>query len=77
MGHIDTTAAVVIASAFGDAGAKAIGYIKEISPALIAIIIVSAACGLVFSKGHKAEILGSAFLAILLIGSFQVIGAGI
>ncbi len=67
----------IIASAFGDAAAKAIGYIKEISPALIAIIIISAACGLVFSRGHKAEILGSAFLAIVLIASFAAIGAGI
>lgn len=67
----------IVASAFGDAAAKAIGYIKEISPALIAIIIVSAACALVFSRGHKAEILGSAFLAIVLIASFAAIGAGI
>jgi len=59
---------------FGDAANKAIGYIKEISPALIAIIIISAACGMVFSKGHKAEILGSAFLAIVLIVSFEAIG---
>ncbi len=68
---------IVIASAFGDAATKAIGYIKEISPALIAIIIISAACALVFSRGHKAEILGSAFLAIVLIASFAAIGAGI
>ncbi len=68
---------IVIASAFGDAANKAIGYIKEISPALIAIIIISAACGLVFSRGHKAEILGSAFLAIVLIVSFQAIGNAI
>ncbi len=67
----------IVASAFGDAATKAIGYIKEISPALIAIIIVSAACAMVFSKGHKAEILGSAFLAIVLIASFAAIGAGI
>ncbi len=67
----------IVASAFGDGAAKAIGYIKEISPALIAIIIVSTACAMVFSKGHKAEILGSAFLAIVLIASFAAIGAGI
>lgn len=67
----------IVASAFGDAANKALGYIKEISPALIAIIIISAACGLVFSRGHKAEILGSAFLAIVLIASFAAIGAGI
>ncbi len=54
---------LIIASAFGDAANKALGYIREISPALIAIIIISAACALVFSRGHKAEILGSAFLA--------------
>jgi hypothetical protein len=77
MGHVDIASAIVIASAFGDAADKAIGYIKEISPALIAIIIISAACGLVFSRGHKAEILGSAFLAIVLIASFAAIGAGI
>jgi len=77
MGHVDIASAIVIASAFGDAANKAIGYIKEISPALIAIIIISAACGLVFSRGHKAEILGSAFLAIVLIASFVAIGAGI
>jgi len=77
MGHVDIASAIVIASAFGDAADKAIGYIKEISPALIAIIIISAACGLVFSRGHKAEILGSAFLAIVLIASFVAIGAGI
>ncbi len=68
---------LVIASAFGDAANKALGYIREISPALIAIIIISAACALVFSRGHKAEILGSAFLAIVLIASFAAIGAGI
>ncbi len=68
---------LIIASAFGDAANKALGYIREISPALIAIIIISAACALVFSRGHKAEILGSAFLAIVLIASFAAIGAGI
>ncbi len=68
---------LVIASAFGEAANKALGYIREISPALIAIIIISAACALVFSRGHKAEILGSAFLAIVLIASFAAIGAGI
>ncbi len=67
----------IIASAFGDASKKAIGYITEVSPALIAIIVISAACALVFSKGHKAEILASAFLAIVLIGGFAAIGAGI
>ena len=77
MEHIHTAAAIVIASAFGDAANKALGYIREISPALIAIIIISAACALVFSRGHKAEILGSAFLAIVLIASFAAIGAGI
>ncbi len=77
MEHIHTAAAIVIASAFGDASKKAIGYITEVSPGLIAIIIISAACALVFSKGHKAEILGSAFLAIVLIASFAAIGAGI
>jgi len=77
MEHIYTASAIVIASAFGDAANKALGYIKEISPALIAIIIISAACALVFSRGHKAEILGSAFLAIVLIASFAAIGAGI
>ncbi len=77
MGHVDIASAIVIASAFGDAANKALGYIREISPALIAIIIISAACALVFSRGHKAEILGSAFLAIVLIASFAAIGAGI
>ncbi len=74
---METITAIVIASAFGDAANKALGYIREISPALIAIIIISAACALVFSRGHKAEILGSAFLAIVLIASFAAIGAGI
>jgi len=77
MEHIHIASAIVIASAFGDAANKALGYIREISPALIAIIIISAACALVFSRGHKAEILGSAFLAIVLIASFAAIGAGI
>ncbi len=77
MGQLDSVQALVIASAFGDAANKAIGYIKEISPALIAIIIISAACGMVFSKGHKAEILGSAFLAIVVIVSFEAIGKAI
>ncbi len=57
MEHIHTAAAIVIASAFGDAANKALGYIREISPALIAIIIVSAACALVFNRKHKAETL--------------------
>ncbi len=74
---METITSIVIASAFGDAANKALGYIREISPALIAIIIISAACALVFSRGHKAEILGSAFLAIVLIASFAAIGAGI
>ncbi len=77
MGHIDIASTIIIASAFGDAANKALGYIRKISPALIAIIIISAACALVFSRGHKAEILGSAFLAIVLIASFAAIGAGI
>jgi len=77
MAHLDTASTIVIASAFGDAASKALGYIREISPALIAIIIISAACALVFSRGHKAEILASAFLAIVLIGGFATIGAGI
>jgi len=77
MGHVDFASTIIIASAFGDAANKALGYIREISPALIAIIIISAACALVFSRGHKAEILGSAFLAIVLIASFAAIGAGI
>jgi len=77
MNHVVITQGLVVASAFGDASKKAIGYITEVSPGLIAIIIISAACALVFSKGHKAEILGSAFLAIVLIASFAAIGAGI
>ncbi len=50
MAHLDIASGIVIASAFGDAANKALGYIREISPALIAIIIISAACALVFSK---------------------------
>ncbi len=77
MDHVVITQGLAVASAFGDASKKAIGYITEVSPGLIAIIIISAACALVFSKGHKAEILGSAFLAIVLIASFAAIGSGI
>jgi len=48
---------LIIASAFGDAASKALGYVHAMSPALIALIIVSAACALVVSLDHKADIL--------------------
>jgi mannose/fructose/N-acetylgalactosamine-specific phosphotransferase system component IID len=77
MGHIDIASTIVIASAFGDAANKVLGYLREITPALIAVIIVSAACALVFSKGHKAEILLSALAACVLLVSYATIGAGL
>ncbi len=48
---------LIIASAFGDAASKALGYVHAMSAGLIALIIVSAACALVFSLDHKADIL--------------------
>ncbi len=48
---------LVIASAFGAAASKALGYVHAMSPALIAGIIVSAACALAFNREHKADIL--------------------
>lgn len=56
-GEKTTMQHVIIASAFGDAASKALGYVHAMSPALIAGIIVSAACALVFNREHKADIL--------------------
>ena len=65
----------VIASAFGDAAQKIIGYLTEVRPALYAMIIFGAALGVVFDRGHKGAILGSAVLAIILLTGFTTIGA--
>ena len=67
----------VIASAFGDAGTKVIGFLTEVRPALIAMIIFGAALGVVFDRGHKGAILGSAVLAIILLMGFTTLGAQI
>ncbi len=75
MEHIDSVAAIVIASAFGDAATKIIGYLTEVRPALYAMIIFGAALGVVFDRGHKGAILGSAVLAIILLTGFTTIGA--
>ncbi len=48
---------LIIASAFGDAASKALGYVHAMSAGLIALIIVSAACALAFNREHKAETL--------------------
>lgn len=66
---------LVIASAFGDAAQKLIGFIVEVRPAIAALIIISAGCAVVFSRGHKAEIIASAVLGLVLLMSFQQIGA--
>ncbi len=57
MEHIHIASPIVDASAFGDAASKALGYVHAMTPALIALIIVSAACALVVSLDHKADIL--------------------
>ncbi len=57
MEHIHIASAIVDAAAFGAAASKALGYVHAMSPALIALIIMSAACALVFNRGHKADIL--------------------
>ncbi len=75
MGHVDITSAIIIASAFGDAGAKVIGFLTEIRPALLAIIVLSTACAVVFSKGHKMEILGGGILACVLLMGMTTLGA--
>jgi len=67
----------IIASAFGDAGTKVIGFLTEVRPALIAMIIFGAALGVVFDRGHKGAILGSAVLAIILLMGFTTLGAQI
>ncbi len=64
----------VIASAFGDAGTKIIGFLTEVRPALLAMIIFGAALGVVFDRGHKGAILGSAVLAIILLMGFTTLG---
>ncbi len=48
---------LIIASAFGDAAVTAIRYVHAMSAGLIAVIISSATCALMFNRGHKAEIL--------------------
>lgn len=65
---------VVIASAFGDAATKIIAFLVEVRPALLAAIIFGAAIGVVFDRGHKGAILGSAILAIVLLMSFTTLG---
>ncbi len=65
----------IIASAFGDAATKVIGFLTDVRPALIAVIVFGAALGVVFDRGHKGAILGSAVLAIVLLMGFTTIGA--
>jgi len=71
----------IIASAFGDAGTKVIAMLTEVRPALIAMIIfgaaLGAALGVVFDRGHKGAILGSAVLAIVLLMGITTIGASL
>ncbi len=64
----------VIASAFGDAATKVIGFLIEVRPALYAMIIFGAALGVVFDRGHKGAILGSAVLAIILLTGMTTLG---
>ncbi len=65
----------VIGSAFGDAAAKIIAFLVEVRPALLVAIIFAAALGVVFDKGHKGAILGSAVLAIVLLMGMTTLGA--
>jgi len=65
---------LLIASAFGDAANKIIGFLTEVRPALLAMIVFGAALGVVFDRGHKGAILGSAILAIVLLMGFTSIG---
>ncbi len=65
----------IIASAFGDAAKTVIGFLTEVRPALLAMIVFGAALGVVFDRGHKGAILGSALLAIVLLMSFTTIAA--
>jgi len=67
----------VIASAFGDASSKVIAMLIEVRPALLAMIIFGAALGVVFDRGHKGAILGSAALAIVLLMGITTIGASL
>jgi len=64
----------IIASAFSNAGTKVIGFLTDVRPALLAMIVFGAALGVVFDRGHKGAILGSALLAIILLMSFTTIG---
>ncbi len=65
----------LVASAFGDAAGKIVGFLTEVRPALLAAIIFGAALGVMFDRGHKGAILGSAVLAIVLLMGFTTIGA--
>ncbi len=65
---------LLIASAFGDAANKVIGFLTEVRPALYAMIIFGAALGVVFDRGHKGAILGSAVLAIILLTGMTTLG---
>ena len=65
---------LVIASAFGDAATKIIAMLVEIRSALLAMIVLGAALGVVFDRGHKGAILGSAILAVVLIMGMTTIG---
>lgn len=64
----------LVASAFGDAATKIIAMLVEIRPALLAMIVLGAALGVVFDRGHKGAILGSAILAVVLIMGMTTIG---
>jgi len=74
MEHIDSVAAIVIASAFGEAATKVVAFLVEVRPALYAMIIFGAALGVVFDRGHKGAILGSAVLAIILLTGMTTLG---
>lgn len=65
---------LVIASAFGDAANKIIGFLTEVRPALLIVIIFMAALGVIFDKGHKGAILASSVLAIVLLMGMTTLG---
>jgi len=64
----------LVASAFGDAANKIIAMLTEVRPALYVVIIIGAALGVVFDRGHKGAILGSAVLAIVLLTGMTTLG---
>ncbi len=67
----------IIASAFGDAAGKVIGFIDDVKLAIIAMIVVSAGCAVAFTRGHKMEILGASALAVVLVANFKTIAGSL